>query len=328
LVNEKSESESSRGDGAVEESDAGEATRFMFEHKIFQIPGIRFALAGAEREPVLLMSVGDHEAALSFDAVIKEFNVAPDGADGNLLEQVREGLKYVKDIRHGDTIPREILDGSASWSVDEVHYSRSKNKLSSRIALSARPTDTPLDMPEDLAAFLDQPGPKMWLQSGLEMVGEKIGLGPGRAPTIAEMVDKIARELAYIEGLRDRYECVSEIDKKLSRVADLLKTDRQFVGEVQRAKLLMKPPIDGFREAFFDVDILVRQYVALLKAVDSQIKFIRKTRDGLHQKMLIWDDLIEMWEIDLSAESKEAREAVRFTYRFVATNFPQSQDWF
>ena len=36
-----------------------------------------------------------------------------------MLKPVAQGLKYVKDIRPGDTIPRELLDGTASWSIDK-----------------------------------------------------------------------------------------------------------------------------------------------------------------------------------------------------------------
>lgn len=311
----------------VEDGNAGAATHFLFEHKIFHIPGMRFSLAGQEREPVLLMSVGEHEAALSFGAVIKEFNLDPDGHDGKLLIQVGSGLKFVKDIRHGDTIPREILDGSASWSINEAHHARSKNKLQARIALSGRPPNESFTMPDDLGVFLDLPATKLWLQSGLDLVGEKIGMGAGRAPSVAEIVDKVARELAYIEALRDRYEKVSEIDRKLERVAIAYKTDRQFVDEVKRARFLIKPPIENFQETFSDVDILTRQYENLIKMADSQIEFIRNFRDILHEKMLIWDELIAKWDFDLASDSKQSRQVVQFTYRFLATNFPRAQDW-
>ena len=53
----------------------------------------------------------------------------------------------------------------------------------------------------------------------------------------------------------------------------------------------------------------------------NQITFIREMRDDLHQKLMIWEEIIAKWEIDMSQKSKGIREAVRSTYRFVAYNF-------
>ena len=64
-----------------------------------------------------------------------------------------------------------------------------------------------------------------------------------------------------------------------------------------------------------------------MKSTDKEVEFARECRDDLHQRMLIWDELIEKWELDLSAKSKANREVVQFTYRFVAHNFPQNVDW-
>jgi len=111
--------------GATNSSGSGPkgdpSTHFIFEHKIFSVPGARFALTGPDRIPALRVDVGEHEASIPLDSLCQEFKIDPNSQDGELLEQVRDGLRYVRDIRPGDTIPRELLDGSASWSVDEEH---------------------------------------------------------------------------------------------------------------------------------------------------------------------------------------------------------------
>lgn len=304
----------------------GSATHFVFDHKIFSVNGARFALTGSDHEPALMINVGEHEAAITFSSLCQEFEIEPDSNDQKMLEKVQAGLKYVKDIRPGDTIPRELLDGSASWSIDERHKSRARNRLMFEIA--AIGSEGQLNnIPDDLASFLDLTESKMWVQSGLDKIGKSIGLGPGRANSVTEMAERISRELAYIEALRDRYICVSQIVGKLKRVASAHHSERHFVDEIQRCIILMGPPVADFRGIFRLADERSRDVVKLLKDIDQNVSFARELRDELHQKMLIWDELIESWEIDVSTPSKVNREAVKFTYRFVAHNFPQKQDW-
>ena len=79
---------------------------------------------------------------------------------------------------------------------------------------------------------------------------------------------------------------------------------------------------------FEAADKELNDVVKLVKGLNQNIALFRNLRDELHQKMLIWDEAIEKWDIDLSHRSKAGREAVQFTYQFVAYNFPQSREWF
>jgi hypothetical protein len=309
-------------------SSAGESVEhFNFEHKIFHVAGTRFALSASDHQPVFLMDVGEHEAAIAFEALRVEFDLEPEGHDGKLLDLVAAGLKYVRDIRPGDTVPRELLDGSASWTVDERHRLRASNGFMLRIAALGSPRGDLTAIPRDIGAFLVSAEGKMWVQGGLDKIGVAIGLGVGRAPTVSQYADRVTRELAYIEGLRERYVQAADIVEKLDQVATYHGPERHFVDEVQRCKVLMKPPVDAFRAAFRDVDSRMKRVEEVLKAVDAQVTFIRETRDGLHQKMLIWDELIEKWDFKIDGRSKHNRQVVQTTYRFVAQYFPQNLDW-
>ncbi len=78
---------------------------FNFAHKIFQVPRNRFALSASDHQPVLLADVGEHEAAIAFDALRREFNLDPEGADSKLLDLVAEGLKYVRTFAQAILFP-------------------------------------------------------------------------------------------------------------------------------------------------------------------------------------------------------------------------------
>ena len=152
-------------------------------------------------------------------------------------------------------------------------------------------------------------------------------MGKERKQEVLDLVDRVARELAYIEALRDRFTYASAIQGKLIQVIALHRGDRQFISEVQRVRTLMEPPIRHFSFIFDQVDAQTGEILTVLRSYDKQINFIREMRDELHKKIMIWDEVIETWNIDLSTRSKGIREAVQSTYRFVAYNFPQAQDW-
>jgi hypothetical protein len=182
--------------------------------------------------------------------------------------------------------------------------------------------------PQQITALLAKPETKEQIENGLDKISLALGMGKGKRQDVLDLIDRLARELAYIEGLRDRYAHAGAIVGKLAQVAALYGSDRIFIDEINRVKVLMRPPIKNFREIFAQVDGQTDDVVVMLKAFNRQLVYIREMRDELHQKMLIWDEAIEHWELDLSYKSKASRAAVQFTYRFVAHNFPQSTDWF
>ncbi len=302
-------------------------THFAFEHRIFNVPGARFGLAGQDRVPSLRVKVGELEAAIPLDSLCAEFNIDEDSQDGRLLGTVIKGLKYVKDIRPGDTIPRELLDGTASWSIEDKHREIAQNRLMVCVALWVSGKDMVTMDESRLQAALADPKTKERIQKGTEEIAVRLGMGKERKQEVLDLIDRIARELAYIEALRERFQLAHQIQTKLSQVIALHRNDRQFITEVQRVKTLMDPPIQEFVFIFDQVDAQTGEIVNVLKTYDKQITFIREMRDDLHQKLMIWEEIIQKWDIDMSQKSKGIREAVQATYRFVAYNFPQSQDW-
>jgi hypothetical protein len=303
------------------------ATHFAFEHKIFQLQDVHFALTGQDKIPALRMSVGDHEASIPLESVCQEFKIDRQSSDGQLLERVAEGLKFVKDIRPGDTIPRELLDGTASWTIDDGHKVIAKNKVMVAVAAGGSGLERSKLSPQQILALLAKPETKAQTENGLDKISLALGMGEGKRQDVLDLIDQLARELAYIEGLRDRYAHAGAIVGKLAQVASLYKYDRIFIDEINRVKVLIRPPIMAFRSVFAQVDGQVDDVVVMLKTFDRQLVYIREMRDELHQKMMIWDEAIENWEIDLSRKSDTLKEVVESTYHFVAHNFPQSTKW-
>lgn len=303
------------------------STHFIFQHRVFQLPDARFDLSGRERGPVLRVKLGDLDAVVPIDDVATEFGIKPDSTDGRLLVQVAQGLRFVKDIRPGDSIPSELLDGSASWRVQEHHREIAKNRLMMQVATwLAGDESVVLDLRELRRMSVDASIQER-IRDGVTRLADTLGLGPGRRDEVLDMIDRFARELCYIEALRDRYNLASGIVDKLLKVEKLYRDEKHFNEEVRRARILIRPAIHSFSGLFEQVDAQTSEIVAVLKGYDSMVKFVREMRDELHQRLVTWEEIIPAWDINLNRRNDAIRDAVRATYRFVSFNFPQTHDW-
>jgi len=303
------------------------STHFAFQHRVFALPDARFDMAGRERSPVLRVQLGDIDAVIPIDDVASEFGIQPDTQDGRLLVQVAQGLRFVKDIRPGDSIPSEILDGTASWRVQEHHREIAKNRLMVQIATWLVGHESVILDLRELRRMSVDAGMQDRVRDGVSKIATALGLGADRRDEVLDMIDRFARELSYIEALRDRYNMAGGIADKLGVIEKLYRDEKLFYEEVRRARILIRPAIQSFSGLFEQVDAQTSEIVSVLKSYDSMVKYIREMRDELHQRLMIWDEIIPAWDISLEHRNDSIRNAVRATYRFVAFQFPQTHDW-
>ena len=100
---------------AKSESAAG-LTHFSFAGKVFKVAGARFAPFGPKLEPRFYVQLGNIDASMEIQALRAEFAITTDSPDDKLITMAVKGLRYVPDIRPGDVIPSEILDGLLAHS--------------------------------------------------------------------------------------------------------------------------------------------------------------------------------------------------------------------
>ncbi|EDP64401.1 hypothetical protein BAL199_09268 [alpha proteobacterium BAL199] len=303
------------------------STHFIFQHRIFKLPDARFEVSGRDRAPVLRVKLGELDAVIPIDDVSSEFGIKPDAQDGKLLVQVAQGLRFIRDIRPGDSIPSELLDGTASWRVEDHHREIAKNRLMMQVATWLGGSESVVLDLRELRRMSVDASIQDKIREGITQIAGTLGLGANRRDEVLDMIDRFARELCYIEALRDRYNLAGSIGDKLGRVAKLYRDEKQFHEEVRRAQILFRPAVSGFTGLFDQVDAQTSEIIAVLKGYDSMVKFVREMRDELHQRLIIWDTIIPAWNVNLERRHDEIREAVRATYRFVAFHFPQTHDW-
>lgn len=301
------------------------STHFDFHHAVFKMQGACFLLA-SNGEPSIRMTFGEMQALVPIDSLATEFELEG-AADSALLEKVIAGLRFVKVIHPGDSIPREILDGSASWSVEERHHAIARGRLTLQISTWLGGDEQVIPDHDSLMQLVEDPNIKAKVNTAIGEIAARLGIPPERKQEVMDRVDQIVRELAYIEALRERYRSIKSIQTKLSEFLKLYKRDRTTHEELMRIDRLIRRPVEEFNSIFDQVDAQSGEILSLLRNMERQISFIRASRDDLHEKMMIWDELIELWSTLPVERSIEIEGKLRDLYRFLARHFIVEKQW-
>lgn len=301
-------------------------THFTFEHKVFSVEGAYFAAPEGLAAANFYMRMGEATAVVSIDSLIDEFDIATDSPDGQLLNVVGQSLRFVKTIRPNDSIPAEILDGTASWVVEEHHRVIARGRITAQLIAVITGEDKLLDDLGHLEQMLEDPKIKERLDEAFGEIADTLGLGPGGKQDIVDWIEHLAQELSYIEALREYKGNIEGIEAKLIALKRIFAKDR-ITEDIDRALALIKPPLTEYANLIDRLDGQTCELMVVLKDMDHQVKMIRNTRDHLHYAFLAWDEVVATWrEVEVEA-STEVHDLIRSTYRFLATTFEQSQDW-
>lgn len=300
------------------------ATHFDFKHPVFNVKGGYFAFIRASEEVGFHFPLGDMFGVTPIERIQREFRIDPASDDIRLMQTISQGLRYVREIRPGDSIPKEILDGTASWSVDDRHRTIARNRLDLQVWSWLKGRERVIVLRQNQEQMAGDPDIVRMLANGHAALGETLGFA---AEEVAFQLDRIAREIVYIEALRDRYAFIREIAAALVRYNRVYGNHKTVEGEIGRARALMQTPIKLFDAKFSQVDAKTGHIAALLKSADVAIELIRENRDDLHFGFMIWDGLIEKWQGAVYERSDAAVALIKETYRFLATHYAAAVPW-
>lgn len=302
-------------------------THFDFQHKVFSISGAFFFLDPATKQPVLQITLGDLKAALSFTTLMESFDIAEDSHDAKLLGTVAKGLSFVKQIRPGEQIPGELLDGRASWSVDDKHRLIAKGRLTVQLVSWITGSEMIVVDADELEQVVEDPQTKTRVKTAFKEIAEKLGLKDNYEQYLADRIDDLTQELSYIEALRDRFNHIRGIGSNLSRLTQIYRTDRTFCSEIARMQGLLSKPLKEYDAIFDQADAQTGEIFGALKAFETTVRFIRKTRDDLRARLLEWEELLQAWESTPVERSMAVEQLQKQTYRFLANRYIETKVW-
>ena len=302
---------------------ADRSTHFLFEHKVFTLQGARFALTEDGTIPAFQFELGALIVALPFGTLRGEFDIEPESPDGTLLAIVERSLRFVKDIRPGDSIPRELLDGTASWSLEERHRLRAKAHLWAR-AIGSDETSGAEDAA--LAGFIARPETAAAVNAACAEIAAQLGY-EATAPSVLARIGDLARELAYIEALQERCRDVLNIVPKVNQLARVYRSDRAVVDELSRISTLMLKPIEFFDAIFARLSKRQENIAAAIGHFHERVDFIREQRDDLHQSTMLWDPILAAWKAIEMTRCTETEAKIGELYHFIARHYLTATAW-
>lgn len=296
-------------------------THFDFTSPVFRVPGARFCLVGVDKAPVFCVDMGDVEASLDIKSIQKEFKIESGSNDEKLIATVVKGLQYVPDIRPGDSIPSELLDGSASWSINKRHKMIAVQRLKAQLLSWVSGQEILITDPDELEMYFGQLENKEKIREAFSRAAKMLGEDPSNHEVVFDRINTLGRELSYIEALRDRFSSVPSIALRIEELRKQSGPDTRALDEIQRVKILLRKGIDEYKKIFDDIDAQTSEIVGALKAVDRQTDYIREVRDRLHFLMMSWDPILSQWESAEGERGLKIRVAISETYRFLAARF-------
>jgi len=303
------------------------STNFCFENKVFSLEHGFFSMTRDTKEPVFNVMLGELRATLPLATVRSEFNIAPESSDGKLLELIEKSLRFVKEIRPNDSIPRELLDGSASWTVESRHRLIAQSRLALQVSSWLSGEATVSGDLSQLQQLAEDSATKQRVQNAVGEIAERLGIGRDQKQLVMDKIDQFAREFSYIEALRERCAAIKRINETMARLMKIYRADKSVTEDIVRILQLLREPSAEFDTTFAFIDAQTAQILVVLQKFDEQVKFVRDMRDDLHCRLMKWDELLAKWEGLEVARSPQAEALIKESYRFAAHHFPQMQKW-
>jgi len=312
----------------MSKSDEDSAPKIRFDHWFFhKMEEVHFQLSGADKEPTLLAKYAKNEVVLTLKGISKEFNIDPKSADGQMLDQVGKGLKYVKGLRLGDPLPKEILTREASWSLSARHRQVAYQRVSLQLVNWMSGGETMITDPDELLQLAEDPAIKKQIAAAFGEAAEKLGYGRDQKEEVVKHVEELAKELAYIEALRDRFRRVRVMDDKVQQLRRLYGREKSVLEIADQVARLVVRAVQEFEQMFLEVDAQTGEILSVLRNLSTQVAYIRDKRDDLHIRLMAWDDILDSWQKVEMKASPHHPTLLRETYKFLAPRFMMVKEW-
>jgi hypothetical protein len=283
--------------------------RCLLAHYVFTTFGdVTFRRAETDGTPVMVIQLGEREAAVPLRALQREFGIGDETPDGRMLGLIAESLDFVPGLHLGDRLPSEVLTGEASWEPELAHRETARGKLKAHLVAWVAP-----DLADDnlqgaaagdaaAARRLDEdPALRRQIQSAFVRAAEALGL-PGPADVIAKL-EELAAELAYIEALRELLlRRVQFMMTRLQRVLPFGRSDIGRNGTLMQVQRLTQIALRQIGQRFAEIDAQTSEVTAALRNMESQQAFLRSNRDTLYRSLRAWDPLLKEWDCGPSPE--------------------------
>lgn len=299
-----------------------------FQHPFFKrVEDIYFRLDENSGEPQAVVKLGEETVSLPFEGLRREFQLTTDTADGQLLTLLAKGLRYVKALRLGEPLPGEVVNRSASWQPLPKHKQIAYQRLALQVLGWLTGDEEIITDPEQLLQVTGDPSFRKKINEAFGEAAVALGLGRENREQVTHYLTDLANELAYIEALRDIFRDIQKMNGKIQALRRLYGTERTVLETADPVARLMDRCVAQFRDLFEQADAQTGEIMAALKNIDLQKTYIQNMRDDLHIRLMVWEEILEAWNLQPVRKSLHAEELLEKTYRFLAPRYMAVDQW-
>jgi len=289
-------------------------------------PGGYFAKTEAG-EPVFHMKLGDVAITLPFAGIRREFRIEPDSRDSKMLDLVGRALDFVTVLRIGEALPTEVLTGEPSWEITAEHRLRAYQRLTLQLATWLTGEERVFTSSEELNQVAEDPNNKKKWNEAFDEAARRLGFKENGREQVINLVKSLAEEIAYIEALRDHFDRIESVAKKvqvLRRVYGRENSVREIADSIAR---LVTRACDMLKKEFDEVDAQTGEILSVLKSPGRQVQYIRKARDELYCRLFAWKEMLNRWEAAPAERCQGNVTLLRDMYRFLAPRYMPQVEW-
>jgi hypothetical protein len=276
--------------------------------------------------PVFALRIGETEATLPLNGIAMEYNIKPGSPDAIMLDLVAEGLNFVKALRIGDPIPKELLTGEPSWEITASHRLLAQQRLSMQLVTWMSGEEMMEPDPTQLLAIAEDAEMQKSVNEALGAAAAELDLGNDKEKVLA-LIEELAEELAPIEALREKLGKVLDIRRKVQALRHIYRKEMSALEIANSVGRLMEIAAPEFTERFEEIDMKTSEIMTAMRNMADQKKYIRQQRDDLYCRLVIWDEMFVWWDLVALENNGENVETLRQSYRFLAPRFMQVDEW-
>ena len=310
--------------------DPAEPTECQLRHRLFLSFGPPvFRRSEVDGAPVMVVQLGEREAAWPLQALQREFGIPEGSGDGRMLARIAELLDFVSVLRPGDRLPSEVLTGEASWEPDPQHLGVAQTRLRSSL-LAWLNANGDADHPDLGAGALRAMAkdPKLRQQVHTALARAAAALDLATPAEVVTLLEALGRELAHIEALRDRLlRPVRAMVGKITRMARGWRSDASHVETLTQVQRLTAIALRQMLARFEALDAQTADVMVALRHIDSHRAFIRSNRDWLYRSQRAWEPILAQWEPAGSTSDDTTLALLGRTYQFLAPRFMPVTEW-
>src|SRR5579859_4293538 len=220
-------------------------THVELDHWFFhKVEGIRFQLHQTTSQPGVTINMAKNEAFLTLASLKKEFAIEPVSPDGLMLNQIADGLKYVKGL----------LIGEESWEPTAMHVAIAHQRVGMRL-ITLVSTDEPTTTdPKELLALADDPAIKKKINEAFEVAAVELGMQREQKQEVIAFVDTLAGEMAYIEFLREKFMQMDAVRERVQKVRTLHSRTPSIRESSDQVARLMERAVKEYQAMFDAID--------------------------------------------------------------------------